>query len=209
LGVLPSFVRLLRAVLKNRRASWCACAVGSPALRAGLATAMLIWATSERFASSAGSDEEEHPSTTHQAGTTSVNRWSAASPRGRAHSCAGISRHEEGDESSLHRRSSDLRWPRVMRWRSRGCRRSVGRGRAGWAIEPRNQCDRGADAVNGSGRQHRWRRYREPLVDSARSENLGMYADPHAREPGGPMTARQWRWLPAAGREGNAEAVMP
>ena len=126
-----------------------------------------------------------------------------------AHSCAGISRHEEGDESSLHRRSSDLRWPRVMRWRLRGCRRSVGRGRAGWAIEPRNQCDRGADAVNGSGRQHRWRRYREPLVDSARSENLGMYVDPHAREPGGPMTARQWRWLPAAGREGNAEAVIP
>jgi hypothetical protein len=90
-----------------------------------------------------------------------------------------------------------------------GARRSVDRGRAGWAIEPRNQCDRGADAVNGSGRQHRRRRFREPLGDPARSENLGMYADLHAREPGGPMTARQWRWLPAAGREGNAEAVIP
>ena len=32
--------------------------------------------------------------------------------------CAGINRHGEGDERALHRRSSDLRWPRVMRWRS-------------------------------------------------------------------------------------------
>ena len=53
-----------------------------------------------------------------------------------------------------------------------------------------NQCDRGADAVNRGGRQHLWRRFREPLGDPARSENLGMYADLHAREPGGPMTAR-------------------
>ena len=32
--------------------------------------------------------------------------------------CAGINRHGEGDERALHRRSSDPRWPRVMRWRS-------------------------------------------------------------------------------------------
>ena len=30
---------------------------------------------------------------------------------------AGINRHEEGDGNALHRRSSDPRWPRVMRWR--------------------------------------------------------------------------------------------
>ena len=46
--------------------------------------------------------------------------------------------------------------------------------RAGRAIEPRNhrsgcrRCPRG-------GRQHRWRRYREPSADPARSENQGMY----------------------------------
>ena len=47
--------------------------------------------------------------------------------------------------------------------------------RAGWAIEPRNQRVRGADAVEMSGRQHRWRRYREPSGDPARSENLCMH----------------------------------
>ena len=31
---------------------------------------------------------------------------------------AGINRHGEGDERALHRRSSDPRWPRVMRRRS-------------------------------------------------------------------------------------------
>ena len=47
--------------------------------------------------------------------------------------------------------------------------------RAGWAIEPRNQLHRGADAVPVGGRQHRRRRYREALADPARSENLCMY----------------------------------
>src|SRR5215218_987387 len=60
-----------------------------------------------------------------------------------------------------------------------GVREGVGEAltgvRAGWAIEPRNQLVRGADAVHGSGRQHRGRRYRESLVDPARSENPGMY----------------------------------
>ena len=31
---------------------------------------------------------------------------------------AVINRHGEGEEGALHRRSSDPRWPRVMRWRS-------------------------------------------------------------------------------------------
>lgn len=47
--------------------------------------------------------------------------------------------------------------------------------RAGWAIEPRNQGFRGADVVMRGGRQHRWRRFRESLVDPARSENLRMH----------------------------------
>lgn len=47
--------------------------------------------------------------------------------------------------------------------------------RAGWAIEPRNQRFVGADAVNRSGRQHRWQRYRELAADPARSKNLCMY----------------------------------
>ena len=47
--------------------------------------------------------------------------------------------------------------------------------RAGRAIEPRNHRVRGADAVYGSGRQHRRQRYRELLVGPARSENQGMY----------------------------------
>jgi hypothetical protein len=46
--------------------------------------------------------------------------------------------------------------------------------RAGWAIEPRNQRVRGADAVERSGRQHHRQRYRELPVDLARSENLCM-----------------------------------
>ena len=46
--------------------------------------------------------------------------------------------------------------------------------RAGWAIEPRNQRVRGADAVKQVGRQHRWPRFRELPVDPARSESLCM-----------------------------------
>ncbi len=47
--------------------------------------------------------------------------------------------------------------------------------RAGRAIEPRNQGDRGADAVSISGRPHRRQRYRELSVDPARSEILCMH----------------------------------
>jgi integrase len=60
---------------------------------------------------------------------------------------AGINRHGEGDENALHRRRSESRWPRVMRWRSVRAQRSVDRGRAGGAIEPRNSIEvQGADA---------------------------------------------------------------
>jgi hypothetical protein len=48
--------------------------------------------------------------------------------------------------------------------------------RAGWAIEPRKLNEvRGADAVTLGGRPHRQRRYRESLLDPARSKNLCTY----------------------------------
>jgi hypothetical protein len=60
---------------------------------------------------------------------------------------AGINRHGEGDENALHRRRSESRWPRVMRWRSVRAQRSVDRGRVGGVIEPRNSIEvQGADA---------------------------------------------------------------
>ena len=48
----------------------------------------------------------------------------------------------------------------------------------------------GADAFSMCGRQHRWRRFRESLVDPARSENPGTHDELHAREPGDPVVAR-------------------
>ena len=99
--------------------------------------------------------------------------------------------------------------------------RSVGRGRVGGAIEPRNLIEvRGADVLPIGGRQHRLQRYRELLVDPARSEIPGTHASLHAREPGDPAVARgadrclvprvrgvvDRCW---SGREGNAEAVIP
>ena len=105
-----------------------------------------------------------------------------------------------------------------------GVREGVGEAltgvRAGWAIEPRNQWVRGADAVRMGGRQHRWRRYRELLADPARSVNLGMRGN-SIRENG----EVPWSLVPVvdapplvvggvacrrvAGREGNAEAASP
>jgi len=113
------------------------------------------------------------------------------------------------------------RWPRVMRWRSVRAQRSVDRGRVGGAIEPRNLIEvRGADVLPIGGRQYRQRRYRESLVDPARSEIPGTHANLHAREPGDLAVARgaerclvlRVRGVVVrclAGREGNAEAVIP
>jgi hypothetical protein len=77
--------------------------------------------------------------------------------------------------------------------------------RAGRAIEPRNHRVRGADAVYGSGRQHRQRRYRESLAGPARSETLCMYGTSmreNREVPRSPARPGQ-----RAGRSGNAEAV--
>ena len=78
----------------------------------------------------------------------------------------------EGNERVLHRRLSESRWPRVMRWRPARAQRSVHRGARRPVIEPRNGSDHwGADAVEDVGRQHRGRRFREPSADPAGSEN--------------------------------------
>src|SRR5438034_10620994 len=90
--------------------------------------------------------------------------------------------------------------------RSRERRRSVGRGRACWAIEPRNQWfgvptpSQQAEGNIAGG-----------VIASRRGtprgrRNLGMHGDLHAREPGGPAITRP---KVGAGREGNAEAVIP
>jgi len=77
--------------------------------------------------------------------------------------------------------------------------------RAGQAIEPRNQGDRGADAVKQVGRQHRWWRYARVARGPRAVGEPGHVRSLHAREPGEPMSARPVdRWV---GRSGNAEAV--
>jgi hypothetical protein len=53
----------------------------------------------------------------------------------------------------------------------RGRSEALDRGARRPAIEPRNAFGRGADAVVDVGRQHRWRRFREPSADPAGSEN--------------------------------------
>jgi RNA-directed DNA polymerase len=88
-----------------------------------------------------------------------------------------------------------------------GPRKGVGEAwtgvRAGRDIEPRNHIERGADAVHVSGRQHDQARYRECLVDPARSQTPRMRGI-FMREN------REVPWLPAldgeAGRGGKAEA---
>jgi hypothetical protein len=68
--------------------------------------------------------------------------------------------------------------------------------RAGWAIEPRNQRNRGADVVPVGGRQHRRRRYREAPADPARSENLcmcGAFMSENRESPRSPVVVMAGR----------------
>ena len=58
----------------------------------------------------------------------------------------------------------------------RGRSEALDRGACRRAIEPRNGPIWGADAVPNVGRQHRWRRFREPSAGPAGSENLRMRA---------------------------------
>ena len=91
---------------------------------------------------------------------------------------AGINRHGVEDERALHRRSSEPRWPRVMRWRPVREQRSVDRGtcRPGYGAA---KC-----ASSGCRRRNAERKatsaaalVREPLADPARSENHGMHGN--------------------------------
>ena len=88
---------------------------------------------------------------------------------------AGINRHEERDENARHRRSSDPRWPRVMRWCPVRAQRSVDRGTCRPAIEPRNNSfgvptsSHEAEGHTAGGASA------SRSVDPARSENLRMH----------------------------------
>jgi len=95
-----------------------------------------------------------------------------------------------------------------------GVREGVGEAltgvRVGWVIEPRNQWDRGADAVTKGGRPHRRQRYRELSADLARSETPGMRGSSireNREVPRSPVSVDGCRRV--AGREGKAEAVRP
>jgi hypothetical protein len=105
-----------------------------------------------------------------------------------------------------------------------GVREGVGEALAGvlvgWAIDPRNQWHRGADAVMKRGRQNRRQRYRELSADPARSKTPGMRGS-SVREnrevPRSPVAAGGVAsgmvdgalcWL-LAGREGNAQSGRP
>ena len=67
-----------------------------------------------------------------------------------------LANHDGPDHALATREGAAKRW-------IRGARRP--------AIEPRNAFDRGADAIVDDGRQHRWRRFREPSAGPAGSEN--------------------------------------
>jgi RNA-directed DNA polymerase len=78
--------------------------------------------------------------------------------------------------------------------------------RAGRVIEPRNQCLRGAGAVQEVEGNIVGGVIREPLAGPARSWEPGHVRNLHAREPGEPVPARLPDQL--AGRPGNAKAVI-
>ena len=118
---------------------------------------------------------------------------------------AGINRHEERDENARHRRSSDPRWPRVMRWRPARAQRSVDRGTCRPAIEPRNHCF-GVPTSSHEAEGHTAGGVSASRpVDPARSENLCMYGVLMRENREIPLLARPVdRWV---GRPGNVEAV--
>ena len=78
--------------------------------------------------------------------------------------------------------------------------------RAGWAIEPRNQRNRGADVVNLGGRQHPRRRYTRAVWGLRAVDEPTHVRNFHAREPGDLALARSVDH--AEGRSGKAEAVI-
>jgi len=78
--------------------------------------------------------------------------------------CAGLNRYEAENAKFLQGRSSDPLWPRVLRWASRGARRSVNRGIGGVGHGAAKRYNPDADAGNMWGRQHGQGRWREPWL---------------------------------------------
>src|SRR6516162_11313275 len=72
---------------------------------------------------------------------------------------AWINRRGEGDESALHRRASDPRWPRPCVRVREDTGEGLVSGYVCAGLEPRNVRIRGADAVTPSGRPRPRRRY--------------------------------------------------
>ena len=118
-------------------------------------------------------------------------------------------------------RNSDLRWPRVMRWRSVRAQRSVDRGRAGGAIEPRNNnqfrvptCSQTSEGNTAGGVfASRWRTLRgrrtQARTTSSMRENREIPWSPVSVDDAPSWTVRGVADRCLAGREGNAEAVIP
>jgi hypothetical protein len=105
-----------------------------------------------------------------------------------------------------------------------GVREGVGEAltgvRVGWAMEPRNHLVQGADVLITGGRPCLRRRYREPLWNPARSENLGTHGismrenrevpwSPAVVDDASSWTVRGVADRRSLGREGNALAVSP
>ena len=87
-----------------------------------------------------------------------------------------------------------------MRWRSVRAQRSVDRGRAGGAIEPRNPNEFRVPTLFALAEGHAAGGVIvESLVDPARSKNPGTHDELHAREPGELVVARWWLMMPRPG----------
>ena len=114
----------------------------------------------------------------------------------------------EGNERVLHRRPSESRWPRVMRWRPARAQRSVHRGARRPAIEPRKGSYLGVptrsktsegNTAGGvfASRQRTPRGLRtRACVRALHAENREISRSPACRDGG-------------AGRAGKVEAVIP
>src|SRR5437879_1722743 len=128
---------------------------------------------------------------------------------------------EKRMKGSYTRRSSESRWPRVMRWRPARAQRSVDRGARRPAIEPRNGFVWGADALGNDGRQHCWRRFsravsgprgvEEPVhvCDLSMFENRERPRSPVLADDAPSFMDRGVAPRRVAGRTGKAEAEIP
>jgi hypothetical protein len=87
-----------------------------------------------------------------------------------------------------------------MRWRSVRAQRSVDRGRAGGAIEPRNRNEFRVPTLFAQAEGHAAGGVIcESLVGPARSQNPGTHDELHAREPGDLVVARWELMMPRPG----------